>query len=172
MKLLCARAVRSTLALRPISASICSLTVVLRFEDMPAHRSDAASAARRLIRLSALGTCCPLPWPSLRLTTRTTAAKRDDDTPDSHRGRCDPDLWNTQTALVEQLLAFLTTDVWQVEFVGGGYAPAINTPVQPSSEDCVVLLSGGLDSLIAAPSTLRWLGGARARGSVMLATGR
>ena len=62
----------------------------------------------------------------------------------------DPDFWNTQSTLVEQLLSFLTTDVWRMEFLGGGYAPPMNSPVQPYSEDCVVLLSGGLDSLIGA----------------------
>jgi len=62
----------------------------------------------------------------------------------------DPALWNNQADLVEQLLSFLTTDVWRVEFLAGGYAPELNTPEHLASEDCVVLLSGGLDSLIGA----------------------
>lgn len=62
----------------------------------------------------------------------------------------DPDFWATQTGLIEYLLGFLTTDVWHVRFVGGGYVPAANPEPPPSPEDCVVLLSGGLDSLIGA----------------------
>jgi len=62
----------------------------------------------------------------------------------------DPTFWNSQAALVEQMLSFLTTDVWRVQFLGGGFAPATNTPAPSSTEDCVVLLSGGLDSLIGA----------------------
>ncbi len=62
----------------------------------------------------------------------------------------DAAFWTTQSLLVEQLLGFLTTDVWRVEFVDGGFAPADNSGTPASPEDCVVLLSGGLDSLIGA----------------------
>jgi len=58
--------------------------------------------------------------------------------------------WNSQSALVEHLLEFLTTDVWRVQFVDGGFAPTKVAGSLPSKEDCVVLLSGGLDSLIGA----------------------
>ena len=62
----------------------------------------------------------------------------------------DPDFWNSQSALLRYLLGFLMTDVWRVEFVGGGFMPEPHSPPTPSPEDCVVLLSGGLDSLIGA----------------------
>ena len=62
----------------------------------------------------------------------------------------DPDFWNTQSALIQYLLGFLTTDVWQVEFAGGGFTPIPHPSPPASPEDCVVLLSGGLDSLIGA----------------------
>jgi hypothetical protein len=62
----------------------------------------------------------------------------------------DPDFWNTQSALIQSLLGYLTTDVWRVEFVSGGFVPEPHTSPPPSHEDCVVLLSGGLDSLIGA----------------------
>ena len=65
-------------------------------------------------------------------------------------GVSDPAFWNTQTGLIKQSLDFLTTDIWGLDFVGGGYAPDANTGIPPSPEDCVVLLSGGLDSLIGA----------------------
>ena len=62
----------------------------------------------------------------------------------------DPAFWNDQAARVQQLLQFLTTDRWTIRFVDGGYLP--KPPVHPihRGEDCVVLLSGGLDSFIGA----------------------
>jgi 7-cyano-7-deazaguanine synthase in queuosine biosynthesis len=62
----------------------------------------------------------------------------------------DSDFWNTQSKLVEAALGFLTTDRWRVRFIDGGMVP--NTPRERISftEDCVVLLSGGLDSLVGA----------------------
>ncbi len=62
----------------------------------------------------------------------------------------DAPFWNTKTAIIEKLLAFLTTDRWTLHFIEGG--AALNPPpkaVMPS-EDCVVLLSGGLDSYIGS----------------------
>jgi 7-cyano-7-deazaguanine synthase in queuosine biosynthesis len=60
----------------------------------------------------------------------------------------DPVFWNTQGELVNRLLGFLTTDVWNVRFIAGGYSP--KPPSNPSlpGEQCVSLLSGGLDSFI------------------------
>lgn len=56
--------------------------------------------------------------------------------------------WNAQSTLIDSLLAFLTTDIWKVGFVDGGSLPA--RPGQPfyPPEDCVSLLSGGLDSFV------------------------
>jgi hypothetical protein len=62
----------------------------------------------------------------------------------------DPTFWNTQSPLLQQLLWYLTTDVWRVEFVGGGFIPDRHESPPASPEDCIVLLSGGLDSLIGA----------------------
>ncbi|HMN13987.1 MAG TPA: hypothetical protein PKD55_16855 [Bellilinea sp.] len=62
----------------------------------------------------------------------------------------DPSFWNTQKKLVEQQLQFLTTDRWHCNFFDAGFVPAeLGSPVEPT-EDCVALLSGGLDSLIGA----------------------
>jgi len=60
----------------------------------------------------------------------------------------DPLFWNGQRELVSRILGFLTTDVWEVNFIAGGYSP--KPPSNPCipTEDCVSLLSGGLDSLI------------------------
>ena len=61
-----------------------------------------------------------------------------------------PDFWNGHRELIEDQLKFLTTDIWQLEFTGLGLLPKPpKDPVFPD-EDCVALLSGGLDSLIGA----------------------
>ena len=61
-----------------------------------------------------------------------------------------PDFWNAHRELIEDQLKFLTTDIWQLEFTGLGLLPKPpKDPVFPD-EDCVALLSGGLDSLIGA----------------------
>lgn len=60
----------------------------------------------------------------------------------------DPAFWSGQAAALEGALAFLTTDRWRIRFFGGGLQPAPpHLPFRPP-EDCVALLSGGLDSLI------------------------
>lgn len=62
----------------------------------------------------------------------------------------DPAFWNSQAAAIETALKFLSTDRWRLMFVNGGAQPTPpRDPVRPR-EDCVVLLSGGLDSLIGA----------------------
>ena len=62
----------------------------------------------------------------------------------------DAPFWTGQTGMLAKALAFLTTDRWTLRFHEGGMqmAPPRN-PVRPQ-EDCVVLLSGGLDSLVGA----------------------
>jgi hypothetical protein len=67
---------------------------------------------------------------------------------DLHIAVIDPEFWNTQRELIEKLLRFLTTDLWQCHFMPEGFTPLVpKSPVLPD-ENCVVLLSGGLDSLI------------------------
>lgn len=62
----------------------------------------------------------------------------------------DPEFWNSQADEIARLLSFLTTDRWLIRFIGGGHMPKPpQVPVEPS-EECVTLLSGGLDSLIGA----------------------
>lgn len=62
----------------------------------------------------------------------------------------DASFWNTNAAIVELLLAFLTTDRWTLHFVEGGILPQpARKPIFPD-EDCIVLLSGGLDSYLGA----------------------
>ena len=62
----------------------------------------------------------------------------------------DPQFWSANTSIIEKLLAFLTTDCWTLHFIEGGISPVPKrTPIFPE-EDCVVLLSGGLDSYVGA----------------------
>lgn len=62
----------------------------------------------------------------------------------------DPAFWSSQARLISQMLQFLTTDIWQLDFLENGYLPVPpKSPVFPE-QDCVSLLSGGLDSLIGA----------------------
>lgn len=62
----------------------------------------------------------------------------------------DPDFWTSQAANLEASLAFLTTDRWRLQFHPGGILlPQQRQLVRPN-EDSVVLISGGLDSLIGA----------------------
>lgn len=62
----------------------------------------------------------------------------------------DAPFWTGQAEMLAKALAFLTTDRWTLRFHEGGMqvVPPRN-PVRPQ-EDCVVLLSGGLDSLVGA----------------------
>jgi 7-cyano-7-deazaguanine synthase in queuosine biosynthesis len=62
----------------------------------------------------------------------------------------DRPFWESKTRLIAQMLGFLTTDIWRLSFVDGGFHPAPPSKVERPTEDCVVLLSGGLDSLIGA----------------------
>ena len=59
----------------------------------------------------------------------------------------DPDFWNANKGLVQRALGFLTTDIWRISFIGGGYCPKVSKALLPP-EDCVSLLSGGLDSFV------------------------
>jgi hypothetical protein len=60
----------------------------------------------------------------------------------------DPDFWSTQTSRINKMLRFLTTDIWNVSFQPGGLKPPPTAKVTYPQEDCVSLLSGGLDSLV------------------------
>ena len=62
----------------------------------------------------------------------------------------DAPFWSGQAVALAQALGFLTTDRWTLRFRECGLLPAPpREPVRPA-EDCVVLLSGGLDSLVGA----------------------
>ena len=56
--------------------------------------------------------------------------------------------WTGQSDLLTRQLKFLTTDIWSLTFLEGGAQPVPKKPAAKPDQDCVVLLSGGLDSLI------------------------
>lgn len=62
----------------------------------------------------------------------------------------DPVFWRTQAPDLQRALAFLTSDVWTLRFAAGGFAPAVLPKPFSPANDSVMLLSGGLDSLIGA----------------------
>lgn len=60
----------------------------------------------------------------------------------------DPEFWNSQITLLGEMLWFLTNDRWRIKFREGGHRLEIPNPSYPEREDCVLLLSGGLDSFV------------------------
>jgi 7-cyano-7-deazaguanine synthase in queuosine biosynthesis len=62
----------------------------------------------------------------------------------------EPAFWNGSADLLAEAMAFLTTDRWQFRFIAGGATPPEPAKVVRPPESSVVLLSGGLDSLIGA----------------------
>lgn len=141
----------------PFPTDDTSLPVVLYGQASHSERGSVGATVRHIMLRQKL-IADPRAWDFLSLALSVTAADLA-----GHRNRsadgwtrefalevavADPAFWNSQQANIERLLAFLSTDRWHVHFIEGGIqlAPPID-PVQPQ-EDCVVLLSGGLDSLI------------------------
>ncbi len=60
----------------------------------------------------------------------------------------DPDFWNTQIECLEKMFCFLTNDIWRLRFLSGGLKPPHTNKAWHPDRESVVLLSGGLDSLI------------------------
>ena len=67
----------------------------------------------------------------------------------------EPEFWNSQTATLEAALNFLTTDRWHLKFTSGGDVYTLPKGSILPKEDCVMLLSGGLDSLIGGIDLVR-----------------
>jgi hypothetical protein len=62
----------------------------------------------------------------------------------------DAQFWNANVETLQRMLAVLSTDRWTLHFVEGGILPQPDKQAIHPLEDCVVLLSGGLDSYIGA----------------------
>jgi hypothetical protein len=81
---------------------------------------------------------------------RTTSPDGWTRTFDLHVAVSDPESWSVCKDSVEQLLRFLTTDLWTISFIAGGLTPQSHPKAKALEVDAAVLLSGGLDSLIGA----------------------
>lgn len=137
------------------SAGTCEVVLYGR-ADVP-ERGSAGAALREQIRKAKLYPA-PRAWDFLSLALAAVAA----DTAGHRRSSpdgwtrqfdlivavADAGFWTSQRTLVEGLLAFLTTDIWSVDFVEGGALPAAPRKPFLPPEQCVSLLSGGLDSFI------------------------
>jgi 7-cyano-7-deazaguanine synthase in queuosine biosynthesis len=62
----------------------------------------------------------------------------------------EPDFWNSQKDLIERQFQFLTTDIWNFNFIANGQTFQPQTGIIRPPDDGIILLSGGLDSLIGA----------------------
>lgn len=70
----------------------------------------------------------------------------------------DPEFWSSQSELITQQLRFLTTDIWNITFLKGAIpSRPVTRPIR-LNQDSVVLLSGGLDSLVGTIDIVHHLG--------------
>ncbi len=124
--------------------------------DDPSRGSVGGALKNKIVRSKLFPT--PRAWDLLSLAlaiVSTDLAGHRDHSPDGWTREfdltvsvADAPFWNANAAIVQRLLAYLTTDRWTLRFVEGGLLPAPdNNPTFPV-EDCVVLLSGGLDSYV------------------------
>ena len=136
-----------------------AMRVVLYGQSRAKGQGSAGEAARNQI-LRRRFQCSPRAWDllsiALSVVTADFAALRDQ-SPDGWTRELEVDIavadtpfWTEHADTLTSALAFLTTDRWTLRFHEGGMPPVRHQrPVRPS-EDCVVLLSGGLDSFVGA----------------------
>ncbi len=153
MKLFCAP--RDRIASAPPGTD--RLVVLYSQPDTPDTVSIGATALQILIQKKFVA--APRAWDLLSIALSVIAADTSESRGNSPDGwtrqidLCiavsDPNFWSSQADLLERQLRFLTTDMWSLEFAEGGISP---TPPKKGAvrphQDCVCLLSGGLDSLI------------------------
>ncbi|MDR7089954.1 Qat anti-phage system QueC-like protein QatC [Cellvibrio fibrivorans] len=151
MKLICGPA---SFKLPNVSQALC---VVLYGKAQSLKQGCAGEAARSEILRRRLDPA-PRSWDllsiALSVVTADFAVLRDD-SPDGwtreielHIAVAEPDFWSQQKKAIEAALGFLTTDIWSLNFYPGGDVQPSQKEVVHPTENCVVLLSGGLDSLI------------------------
>jgi 7-cyano-7-deazaguanine synthase in queuosine biosynthesis len=136
-----------------------SLSVVLYGHASRKNQGSAGAAIRETIRRRKLAPTARA-WDFLSIALSVMAADLA-----SHRDRSpdgwtrefdmkisvvDPGFWTSRASALEGLLGFLSTDIWHLEFIGSGFQPAPEREIVRPTEDCVSLLSGGLDSFIGA----------------------
>ena len=136
-----------------------AMRVILYGQVRAEGQGSAGEAARDKI-LCRRFHCSERAWDllsiALSVVTADFAASRDQ-SPDGWTREFEIDIavadtpfWTGQAETLARALAFLTTDRWTLRFHEGGMQPERpKNPVRPT-EDCVVLLSGGLDSFVGA----------------------
>ena len=132
--------------------------VLFSHADLP-ERGAAGAGIIRVVKRAKLR-ADPRAWDLLSLALSVTAADlgvRRHSSPDGWTREInlqvavsDPSFWGGQCSLLEDQLRFLTTDRWTITFADGGALPSPPSRVVHPDEDCVSLLSGGLDSLVGA----------------------
>lgn len=136
-----------------------AIGVVLYGQPKTSTQASAGQAARTEIRRYGL-VVAPRAWDFVSIALSVVAADhavQRTDSPDGWTREielviavADPDFWNGQRAALAEALSFLTTDRWKLEFrPNGDVAPQAATP-HVGKEQGVVLVSGGLDSLVGA----------------------
>ena len=136
-----------------------AMRVILYGQARAEGQGSAGEAARDRI-LRRRFQCSARAWDllsiALSVVTADFAAMRDQ-SPDGWTREFEVDIavadapfWTGQAERLARALAFLTTDRWTLRFHEGGMQPVRpQRPVRPAG-DCVVLLSGGLDSFVGA----------------------
>lgn len=136
-----------------------ALRVVLYGQGKPGQDASAGEAVRQTIKRKGL-------VPSARawdfLTIALSALVADgaalrSESPDGWTRELnltiavlDPVFWQGQAGNITEALAYLTTDRWSLHFIAGGEPVPSPRKQRMPDEDAVVLLSGGLDSLVGA----------------------
>lgn len=135
------------------------LNIVLYGREDRAHRGSAGAAIVEELRRKKL-VLHPRAWDLLSIALSVTAADLA-----GHRNKssdgwtrefelsiavAEPEFWETQVCTLEALLRFLTTDRWRIAFIPDASYPERPAQRVSPDHDCVVLLSGGLDSFTGA----------------------
>jgi len=151
MKLVC---VPETLAIPPQDDVV---QVILYGQATLSHQGSAGASAQYDILRQKMD-AAPRAWDLLSIALSVVTADHAglrDRSPDGWTREfeltvavSEPEFWSTQGSAIEAALAFLTTDRWQFTFIAGGTVPTKPQELHRPDEDCVALLSGGLDSLI------------------------
>lgn len=133
--------------------------VVLFGPSMTASQVSAGARIPGVLRSRKLAPA-PRAWDLLAIALSVVAADlnvRRDTSPDGwtrqlslHVAVREPEFWNSQASALRRLLQFLTTDIWTLSFFKCTELSSPGVPLVHPEQDSVVLLSGGLDSLIGA----------------------
>ncbi|WP_454719117.1 Qat anti-phage system QueC-like protein QatC [Caulobacter segnis] len=134
-----------------------ALRVMLYGQAGSPERASAGEAARREIaRQKLIPTARAWDFLSIALAVVTADfGVRRDPSPDGWTREIeldiavqDPGFWSTQAEPLAGTLGFLTTDRWRLRFLPGGMRYTPPSGAKRPASDSVMLLSGGLDSLV------------------------